>query len=278
MEPIRLKVLVADDSPFIHTLFARIAELSSVEIELIHAHDGVACKNLLIRGDVDLAFIDVNMPGLSGMDAVSVGRREGADVFVTLMSSNANRVRMQLAQQLKVYEFLAKPFGVDEIEAILRSYLRATAPSKALIVDDSGTVRRIIKKILDRSIFRLVTEEAADGKTALARCLQTPFEVVFLDCNMPGMNGLQTLEVLRRRHPDTKVIMISGAPGPTYREEALRNGAFAFLAKPFLPADIDRELHAVFGLKMPLLAAVPPLKVARKSEDERRLKQDSWTE
>jgi hypothetical protein len=72
--------------------------------------------------------------------------------------------------------------------------------------------------------------------------------------------------------------MISGAPGPTCREDALRNGAFAFLAKPFSAADIDRELHAVFDLKMPMLANVPPLRIARKSKDERKFKQESWAD
>jgi hypothetical protein len=58
--------------------------------------------------------------------------------------------------------------------------------------------------------------------------------------------------------------MISGERNDTRRDWALGRGAQAFLYKPFNAFDIDRELHALFGLRMPQLAGVDPLKAARK--------------
>ena len=64
-------------------------------------------------------------------------------------------------------------------------------------------------------------------------------------------------------HPGLKVIMISGERNEERRQWALDRGAAAFLYKPFNAFDIDRELHALFGLHMPQLAGVDPSKIAR---------------
>jgi CheY-like chemotaxis protein len=177
------------------------------------------------------------------------------------MSANANKVRLQLARQLRAYEFLAKPFSHEDAHAILRTYCRVTVPSQALVVDDSATVRRIVRRVFDDSIFSIETTEAGDGKTALAYSRTCRNDVVFLDCNMPGLNGLETLDRLIARDPSVKVIMMSGERHEEWRREAMERGATAFLYKPFAPADIDRELHAIFGLKIPGLADIQPLKL-----------------
>ena len=203
------------------------------------------------------------MPEMSGMEAVGKARTVGNKTFVTLMSANANQRRLQLAQQLRVYEFLAKPFTTEQVMEILKTYCRVTVPSNALVVDDSATVRRIIKKVFANSIFNIDITEAGDGQTALDHCENGEFDVVFLDCNMPGLPGTATLERLLERDPGVKAIMISGERNETRRRWALDRGAAAFLYKPFNATDVDRELHALFGLRMPQLAGIEAMKSAR---------------
>jgi DNA-binding NtrC family response regulator len=259
----KLKVLVADDSKLVHDVFQQISAHSPIPFDVISAEDGQQTWEILTKGGVHLAFIDVNMPEMSGMDAVGKARIAGNKTFVTLMSANANQRRMQLALNLRVYEFLAKPFSPNDVIAILKTYCRVTAPSNALVVDDSATVRRIVAKVFANSIFNIDVTEAADGESALAQCDEGEFDVVFLDCNMPGLPGTQTLERLLERDPGVKVIMISGERNEERRKWAMDRGAFAFLYKPFNAADIDRELHELFGLRRPLLAGVEPLRLAR---------------
>lgn len=260
-----LNVLVADDSRAVHNVFAEIAAASPIPIKLIGADNGRQCMDILNEGRINVAFIDVNMPEMSGMDAVVEARRVGTKTFVVLLSTTENKVRLQLARQLKVYEFLAKPFSTADVLAILQTYCRVTAPSEALIVDDSATVRRIIRRVFDDSIFNIDSTEAADGETALACAENNSYDAVFLDCNMPGLNGLETLDRLIKRDPGVKVIMISGEQNEQRRLLALDRGATAFLYKPFTGTDIDRELHAVFGLRVPQLASIEPSRFARAS-------------
>ena len=90
MNGLKLKVLVADDAAAILSVFEEIAQNSPVPFQVITASDGQQCCNALNRGGIHLAFIDVNMPEMSGMEAVGKARNVGNKAFVTLMSANAN--------------------------------------------------------------------------------------------------------------------------------------------------------------------------------------------
>jgi CheY-like chemotaxis protein len=256
MAVLKLKVLVADDSSAIQHFFADVAETSAIAFDIVKAGTGRQAMELLNAGGINLAFIDINMPEMSGMEAVGAARQAGLKTFVTLISGEANERRLQIARQLKVYEYLTKPFTAADVQEILRTYCRVTVPTKVLIVDDSATVRRIIAKVLANSIFNLDVTEASDGMSALRHCVSGEFDAIFLDCNMPGLNGTDTLEHMLEIDPDVKVIMNSGERNAEREQWALKRGAVAFLHKPFYAADIDREMHAIFGLKMPMLAHV----------------------
>jgi CheY-like chemotaxis protein len=246
-----IKMLVADDAQAIRSIFRKVAERSCGLIELIEAQDGRECMKALSRGDIDLAFIDVYMPEMSGLEALRNARHIGIRTFVTLMSGPDSDHFMKLARQLRAYEFLRKPFGVRDIESIIITYQRVIGPTKVLIVDDSMTVRKVVQQVLGGSIFRLDCYEAPDGETALAYCDRVNFDIVFLDCNMPGLDGLTTLDRLMLRNSDARVVMISGEKGKDQEQRALKRGAAAFLAKPFRADEIDAVLHDLFGLRLP---------------------------
>jgi CheY-like chemotaxis protein len=256
-----LKVLIADDSSTVHQIFAAVADGSPIPFELIRAVNGQQCLEFLKQNSCHLAFIDVNMPGMSGMEAVGAARLEGVKTFVTLMSSDATEKRLQLARYLKAYEFLTKPFTPQDIYSTLFTYQRMSVPTRALIVDDSSTVRRLISKVVSSSVFNIEITEAGDGARALECCGSEQFNVIILDCNMPGLDGIATLDQIMRHDPKAKVIMMSGERNDERQRKALARGAMAFLYKPFYPADIDRELHTVFNLKMPMLAGVEEIKL-----------------
>jgi CheY-like chemotaxis protein len=250
-----IRMLVADDAQAIRHVFRHVAARSCGLIDLVEAADGRECVKLLGRCDIDLAFIDVYMPEMSGLDALRGARHVGIKTFVTLMSGSGNDDFMQFARQLRAYEFLRKPFRVRDVEAIIKTYQRAARPAKVLVVDDSMTVRRVIQKVLAGSIFRMDCYEAPDGESALAFCGSANFDVIFLDCNMPGLDGLATLDRLLLRNPDAKVVMISSEHDKAREARALRHGAAAFLYKPFYPPDVDAALHQLFGLRAPDLLA-----------------------
>jgi CheY-like chemotaxis protein len=248
-----ISMLVADDSHFIQQILTDAARASKLPLRISATDNGRDCLTLLNGGNVDMAFIDVHMPELSGTEAFWAARKQGIRTFVTLMSNPPSTEAVEMARKLSAYEFLFKPFEPADVVAIMKTFDRITSPTKVLIVDDSLTVRQLVQKVVKGSMFNCDIAEAADGETALALCRCTEFDVVFLDYNMPGLSGVDTMKRLMVMQSSPKVVMISGEQNPTMEQEALDSGARAFLRKPFYSTDVDRVLHTLYGLRCPTL-------------------------
>jgi CheY-like chemotaxis protein len=250
-----INMLVADDDRMICNLLHEAARESGLPLRISTTDNGRDCLTLLRGGHVDLAFIDIHMPELSGMEAIWVARKQGINTFVTLMSGVCLPNVFEAAQKVKAYEFLAKPFGVDDVVAIIRTYARAATPMQVLIVDDSSTVRTIVQRVVEHSIFTCEVALAPDAATAIQCCGEQAFDLVLLDCNMPHMDGLTALRALRALHPRLMVVMISSERDPAKELQARESGAHGFLYKPFYPENIDRMLHQIHRLRLPTLNA-----------------------
>jgi DNA-binding NtrC family response regulator len=248
-----IAMLIADDSPAIVQMLSSAARASNLPIRLSTTDNGRDCLTLLNGSNIDLAFIDVNMPEHSGTEALWSARKQGIQTFVTLMSSPPAAEAVEMARKLQAYEFLFKPFTAGDAIGIMKTYARISSPTKTLIVDDSDTVRQVVQKVMRGSLFNCEITEAADGETALMLCRATNFDVVFLDRNMPGMDGVSTLKRLQLIRQSLKIVMMSVEGNAATEHEAIEAGACIFLQKPFHSQDVDRVLHAAFGLRSPHL-------------------------
>ena len=100
-----------------------------------------------------------------------------------------------------------------------------------LIVDDEASVRHLMRRWLESRGYRVKAVEGAD--LALEVMASTPAAVALCDLRMPGRDGLWLTDRLRREHPDTAVIIASGANDLAGAPADLRNGIVEFLTKPF---------------------------------------------
>lgn len=100
-----------------------------------------------------------------------------------------------------------------------------------LIVDDEEPVRRLLKKELSRKGF--YTDTAEDGKTALKKLKETPFDVVLLDIVMPGMDGISLLKKLKADPSTPAAIILTGKATVDTAVQAMKNGAYDYLTKPY---------------------------------------------
>jgi two-component system nitrogen regulation response regulator NtrX len=106
----------------------------------------------------------------------------------------------------------------------------AASAGRILVVDDEPDIREAMEAVLRYEKYEVRT--APDGDRALALLDETPFDAVFLDLKMPGRDGLEVLEEIRRRRPGLPVIMVSGHADRAAGWAAARKGAFDFLDKP----------------------------------------------
>jgi two-component system chemotaxis response regulator CheY len=103
-------------------------------------------------------------------------------------------------------------------------------PTNALIVDDEAHVRAFMKLML-RELGINDCWEAADGVTAVQLAQQHAPELILLDINLPGLNGLEVLAQLKEINPDFAVVMATAQRAMSNVNEALRLGAVGYLLK-----------------------------------------------
>ena len=108
---------------------------------------------------------------------------------------------------------------------------------KVLVVDDESAIRRTLRDILEFEKYKV--DEAGDGLDALAKVKQNKYDVIIMDIKMPKMDGLEALDRMMLLAPDTPVVMISGHGTIETAVEAVKKGAFDYIAKP---PDLNRLL------------------------------------
>jgi two-component system chemotaxis response regulator CheY len=116
---------------------------------------------------------------------------------------------------------------------------------KCLIVDDSGTVRKIIKRIIEE--LKFTCSEAEDGAKAVEACKVSMPDLIMLDWNMPNMNGLEFLTVLRKMDGGTtpKVIFCTTENSMDFIQKGITAGADEYIMKPFDKDVIKSKLEQI---------------------------------
>ena len=117
-----------------------------------------------------------------------------------------------------------------------------------LIVDDSSTMRRILRLSLGRIGFQNV-EESPHGVDGLAKAQQKQFDCVITDWNMPEMDGLEMTKKLRQlpNYAQVPIMMVTTEGGKQEVIEALTHGVNSYIVKPFTEDILREKMTKLFG-------------------------------
>lgn len=223
-------------------LFRKAASASSVPIEMIEADSaGTAVRS--IAAGVDLVLFDPTL----GHDAIAqvLGAAVKAEKppFTILMTDPESAIPAFTADAVA-----AKPAQCPEAETFMESVSRVRRMSRVLVLDDSATMRSIVRKILLAARFPLDVSEAVQGSEAIELARKIDFGIIFLDYNLPGFSGLETMAEIRREKRNPIFVLITSAQDKTIESGARAQGA-AFLKKPFFVADVEAVLCNFYGLR-----------------------------
>ena len=121
---------------------------------------------------------------------------------------------------------------------------------KLLVVDDSSTMRRIIKNTLARLGYKDILEGADGVEGWNAMDANPDIEMLITDWNMPEMNGLELVKKVRAddRFTDLPIIMVTTEGGKAEVITALKAGVNNYIVKPFTPQVLKEKLGAVMGV------------------------------
>lgn len=117
---------------------------------------------------------------------------------------------------------------------------------RVVVADDHRITLEGVSRTLDAVDDIEVVATASTGSQVLPLVKRTMPDMVVLDIRMPGIDGITCLDLLRRNHPDVKVVMLSAYSERDQVETALQHGASAYIAKTVNPADLPSALRQAF--------------------------------
>lgn len=115
--------------------------------------------------------------------------------------------------------------------------------AKILVADDEKSIRLTIKQALSTQGYDV--NVAVDGSTALEQLAASPADLLLLDIQMPGMNGIEVLQKAMAQQPSLKVIMVSAHGSIDNAVDAMKLGAVDYLQKPFTPGELREKVEKV---------------------------------
>ena len=121
----------------------------------------------------------------------------------------------------------------------------AEAPIRLLLVDDHPVVREGLRSYLSAHPQLQIIGEAVSGEDALRQARRLKPDLVLMDINLPGINGLETASQLRRVAPTARVIILSVHDEREYLAQVPRSGAHGYVLKAASPVELVRAIEAV---------------------------------
>jgi DNA-binding NarL/FixJ family response regulator len=118
------------------------------------------------------------------------------------------------------------------------------SPVRVVIVDDHRLFVDALALLLGHDERLEVIGTAADGRSAIELVVEQHAEVAVIDVRMPEIDGLETARRLRKRSPETRVILVTGLDEPKLAEQARQAGAFALLTKGSLHEELKEAIVA----------------------------------
>ena len=123
---------------------------------------------------------------------------------------------------------------------------------RILIVDDNNVVQEVLKEFFKE---RFQVQLAPNASQALSLIVRQAPDLVLLDVKMPGLDGLSLLKSLRETGVSMPIFLMTGYDSLQVAQEALTNGANAYLPKPFDLLHLDRLITEAIGTQDPLPSA-----------------------
>ncbi|MFB0528256.1 MAG: response regulator [bacterium] len=224
--PKKVNLLIVDDEVETLRTLDDIFEDRGYVVTL--AEDGYKAIEFAKKKFFDIILMDVKMPGINGLETFREIKKICPSAVVIMMTGYSVEELLRQAIEEGAYAVIYKPFDMRKLFKTIEGALGKTL---IMVVDDLVEDRETLKDILINKGYRVVT--ASDGYEALNMVPKANFDIILLDVKMPRMDGIKTLEWIKEMNPETGVIMMSAYSMDEFVGRALREGALAFLYKPF---------------------------------------------
>ncbi len=229
------KILVADDDEGVRAGLVANLELEGYDVS--EARDGAEAIQMIGQKAYDLIVSDVVMPSATGVEVLSVVRKQNLDTPFILISAFVSEELVSRALGDGLFAMLYKPFAMDRI---LEVVARALKRNVVLIVDDTRSYVASLASAL-RSVGMRV-EACEDGPSAVEFARGHDVDVCVLDLVMQPLDGIETCDALQQVNDRMDIIAITGLASNEQVRGMARRGVATCLRKPF---DVRELLTAI---------------------------------
>jgi two-component system, response regulator PdtaR len=257
-----LKVLIVDDASSMRGLLRGLLAEQGYDIVGQLASGGEVLR-MVVQAAPDIVCLDYHLPDIDGLELLRQIKSAHPAVSVVLITGNTDEGLEEIAAEAGASGFINKPFSPAKVLQDLRQVVRTrrllanvanAAPlsegrtflARAVIADDSATMRTLLSAILDIADIQVVGE-ARNGKQAVEMVAQFKPEIVCLDWNMPLMSGIDALRAIRLQQPTTRALMITSRATRDAIVEATQAGAKGYILKPFHPDKVFAAITKVLA-------------------------------
>ena len=232
----KTNILVVDDLRSIRMTLGGILEDKGYNV--VTVEDGYQAIEAVKKNHFDAIFMDIKMPGINGVQTFREVKKIDPKAMVVMMTAYSVEDLVKEALEEGAYAVVYKPFDIEKIISLIDELLCENI--LILVVDDQFGDRETLKGVLEDKGYRVAT--AADGAEAIRLVKERHYDVIFLDVKLPGINGVETFEKVKKIDPGAAVIMMTGYTEEDLVKRALSCGAYTCVYKPF---DMERVIGLV---------------------------------
>lgn len=240
----KISTLVADDVLQMRQLLNTILRQLGCDVSVVE--DGSLVMKAISDHNPDILFLDLEMPGMSGLEVLAQFETLSNPPFTVVITADNNTKTRSRALDYGVNGYITKPYSEQMISDVIRNFCaRRDAPlhTTALIAEDDDLMRDLLINMLEKQHCRVI-HSSRNGKDALAYLeLEAIPNLVFLDIEMPVLDGLSTLREIREKKFEVFCAMISAHSSFENVKNAIDQGADGFIVKPYT----DEKLRQVLA-------------------------------
>ena len=232
-----MKIFVVDDHRDIAEGLAEVLRMQGHEVDV--AFGGEQAVRMFKENDYDIAFMDVMMPGMNGVESFLAIRRHKPNAKVVMMTGYSVEQLLDQVVEKGAYGVLHKPVIVDDI---LKTLERVKSEGLVLIADANPQFGSSIKGVLEQNGYRTVN--ARSGKEALAKAMEGGVDIMLLGKELPILSGIEVYMELRKRSRDIPTVIVTeqGASYDSDLDNLYNFNTTGILTKPFNTEQLLKSL------------------------------------
>lgn len=243
----KASILIVDDDVGLCKTLSFVLKREGYAVAI--AHDGLEAIERVKERPYNMVLMDIKMPLMNGVEAYKRIKKVRPEAVVVMMTAYAVEELVQEALREGAYGVIYKPLDIEKVIALIEKAREAKQGALILVVDDDPEICVTLKNILSNRHYKVCTVHAGEEAIVMAR--KKDYDVIFIEMELPTINGLETYLAIKEINPEAVVIIMTA-----YRqemadlvEEALHSHAYTCLYKPLDAEEVLRLVEEVWERK-----------------------------